>query len=71
MQRLQAAMRDKEGVKRQETSVRPRVEKYLQDYQQLLRETFSVRDLSQSLRIDLSGIELEAFKENYPIDQGS
>jgi hypothetical protein len=69
--RLQLALSDKDGLKEEEIRIRPRIEKYLQDYQQLLKGAFAVRDLSQSLRINLSGIDLESFGENYSIDQAS
>jgi len=69
MQRLQQTLRDKESVKAEEIRIRPKIEKYLQDYQQLLKGAFAVRDFSQSLRINLSGIDLKSFKENYSVDQ--
>lgn len=71
MQRLQQTLRDKDAVQAEETQVRPKIERYLQDYQQLLREAFATRDISQSLTINLSGINLESFRENYSVDQGS
>jgi hypothetical protein len=71
MQRLKLAVRDKDGLKAEEIRIRPRIEKYLQDYQQLLKGMFAVRDFEQSLRINLSGIDLESFRENYSIEQGS
>jgi hypothetical protein len=71
MQRLQLTLRDKEGVREEEIRIKPRIEKYLQDYQQLLKGVFAVRDFSQTLRINLSGIDLESFGGNYSIDQAS
>jgi hypothetical protein len=70
MQRLGLALRDKDGLKAEEIRIRPRIEKYLQDYQQLLKAAFAVREFSQSLTISLSGIDLKSFAENYYVEQG-
>jgi hypothetical protein len=69
MQRLRLTLSDKEGVKQEELRIQPKIEKYLQEYQQLLKAAFAVRDISQSLRINLSGILLESFRENYSTEQ--
>ncbi|HUK75402.1 MAG TPA: hypothetical protein VLU99_06375 [Nitrososphaerales archaeon] len=71
MQRLQQTLRDKGAVEAEEIRVRPKIERYLQDYQQLLKDTFSPGDLSQTLRINLSGIDLKSFSANYSVDQPS
>jgi hypothetical protein len=71
MERLKLAVGDKDGSKSEEIRVQPRIEKYLQDYQLLLKGVFAVRDLSQNLRINLSGIDMESFRENYDIEQCS
>jgi hypothetical protein len=71
MLRLQQTLRDKERVQTEEIRIRPRIEKYLQEYQQLLKAVFSVKEFSQTLRINLSGIDLESFRENYFAEQAS
>jgi len=71
MQRLELALRDKEGVKTEEVRLRPQIEKYLQDYEKLLKDSFPTRDFSQSLTINLSGIDLKSFGENYSTEQTS
>jgi|GEM_PF-6568552 len=71
MQRLQQTLRDKDAVEAEEIRIRPKIDRYLQDYQQLLKDTFSVRDFSQTLRINLSGIDTKSFSANYFVDQPS
>jgi hypothetical protein len=50
---------------------RPKIEKYLDDYQQVIKDTFVVRDLSRSLRIDLSKVDQESIRENWSSEQTS
>jgi hypothetical protein len=70
LSRLQSTLGNKQSVKEEEIRVRPKIEKYLEDYKQLLKGAFAVRDFSQSLNINLSGIDLESFKANYSAEQG-
>ncbi len=71
MNRLKAILSDKDGVKAEEVRVKPKMEKYLLDYQQLLKGSFPVQDISQALSINLSGINVESFKEFYSKEHGS
>lgn len=68
-QRLRLTLQDKKGVKAEENLMLPKIEKYLQDYQKLLKEVFAVRDFSQSLRINLSGTDLESVGLNHSPEQ--
>jgi hypothetical protein len=71
MQRLRQTLHDKGAVEAEETRVRPKIERYLSDYQQLLKGAFSIRDLKQTLRINLSGIDLISLGQNYSLDYPS
>lgn len=64
MNRLEQALAHKEGVKAKEAQLRPAIDSYLNDYQRLLKDSFPIEDVSKSLKIDLSGIELQSFYEN-------
>jgi len=66
--RLGQTLHDKKAVKSEETLVRPRIESYLQRYQQLLVTTFGGA-VSQEVRIELSKIDLGSFQENYSTEQ--
>jgi hypothetical protein len=65
MKRLSSALHDKDGIVATEGRSRAAMEKYLLDYEGLLKEEFPAAKFSQSLNIDLSGINLESFRENY------
>jgi hypothetical protein len=71
MSRLRSVLANKQGVKDEENQVHPKIEKYLEDYKQLLRGAFAVRDFSKNLRINLSEIELESFKWDYSAEQST
>jgi hypothetical protein len=71
MSRLRTTLHDKGSVKEEENRVRPKFEKYLGDHQQLIKDAFAVRDLSQSLLINFSEIDVESFIKNYSAEQPS
>jgi hypothetical protein len=71
MTRLQMKLGDKEAVEAEENLTRPKIEKYLQDYQELFKGTFPVREISQNLRIKLSDIDWKSFGPNYSTEQAS
>ena len=71
MSRLRSVLANKQAVKDEENQVRPKIEKYLEDYKQLLRGAFAVRDFSKDLRINLSQIDPESFERNYSAEQST
>jgi hypothetical protein len=71
MSRLRSTLANKQGVKDEENQIHPKMEKYIEDYKQLLKGVFAVRDFSKNLRINLSEIELESFKWDYSAEQST
>ena len=71
MSRLRSSLANKQGVKDEEGRSYARIEKYLEDYERLLRGAFAVRDFSKDLRVDLSQIDPESFERNYSAEQSA
>jgi hypothetical protein len=71
MSRLRSALANKQEVKDEEGRSYARMEKYLEDYEQLLRGAFAVRDFSKDMRINLSQIDPESFERNYSAEQST
>lgn len=68
--RLRFVKENKNGLKEQEAAALPKIAKYIEGYRLLLGEAFPVRDISQSVSINLAGVDLEALSSDYSTEQG-
>lgn len=63
---IRRILQDKRAVALEESKLRPEIEKYLQNYQVLLRSSLLIENISSNLRVNLSDVDPGAFNATAP-----